>query len=202
MLLGEPDAVAELDQHLVAAELVARPLEVVERRRLRDDVRRQLEEDPAELARLPERLERVEELAEDDRAQLARRPVDAAAVRRPASRRAGRAAAARAAPDGASSGRTPSRASRTRRASGRPSPAPSPRRARGRRSSRPRPSRSAPRTRRAAPCRQPGGYQCSTSASSAHEHVPMRTGAVTPPGHRIAPWIRGRSASSTPASAA
>ena len=78
-LLGEPVAVAELDEHLVAAELVARPLEVVERRRLRDDVRRQLEEDPAELPGPPQRLERAEELAEDDPAQLPRRPVDPAA---------------------------------------------------------------------------------------------------------------------------
>ena len=71
---------AELDQHPVAAELVARPLEVVERRGLPDDVRRQLEEDAAELPGRPQRLERVEELAEDVRAQLARRPVDAAAL--------------------------------------------------------------------------------------------------------------------------
>ncbi len=57
-----------------------RPLEVVERRRLANDVRRELEEDPAELPALAQRLERVEELAEDDRPLLARRPVDAPAL--------------------------------------------------------------------------------------------------------------------------
>ena len=178
--LLEPRRVPELDQHPVVAELVGRPLEVVERRRLPDDVRRHLEEDPAELARRAQRLERVEERAEH-RARAARAAAGRRGRgRRPACPRAGRAAPARAAPDAASSGRTPSRASRTRAACARPSPAPSSRRARGSRSSRPRPSRSAPRTRRAARAAgSPFGYQCSISASSAHEHVPMRTGVVT-----------------------
>jgi hypothetical protein len=72
--------VPELDEHLVLAELLARPPEVVERRVLVDDVGRQLEEDPAELAGLAQRLERAEELAEDHGSELARRPVDAAAL--------------------------------------------------------------------------------------------------------------------------
>ena len=80
VLVVEPRAVAELDQHLVGAELVARPLEVLERRLLEDDVRRQLEEDAAELPRAAQRLERVEEAAEHLAAKLARRPVDAAAL--------------------------------------------------------------------------------------------------------------------------
>ena len=80
VLVVEPRAVAELDEHLVAGELLARPLEVVERRVLVDDVRRQLHEDPAELALAPQRLERLEEEPEDLAAQLARRPVDAAAL--------------------------------------------------------------------------------------------------------------------------
>ena len=80
VLVVEPRAVTELDEHLVAAELRARPLEIVERRLLEDDVRRELEEDPAELARAPQRLERLEEAPEDLAAQLARRPVDAAAL--------------------------------------------------------------------------------------------------------------------------
>ena len=61
VLVVEPRAVPELDEHLVAAELLPRPREVVERGLLVDDVLRQLEEDPAELARAPQRLERLEE---------------------------------------------------------------------------------------------------------------------------------------------
>src|SRR5207248_7466025 len=80
VLVVEPRAVPELDEHLVIADLLARPLEVVERRLLVDDVRRQLEEDPAQLARGAERLERLEEAAEDLAAELARRAVDAAAL--------------------------------------------------------------------------------------------------------------------------
>ena len=66
----------ELDQHLVAAELLLGPLEVLERRGLEDDVGRQLHQDPAELARLPQRLERLVEAPEDLGPELARRPVD------------------------------------------------------------------------------------------------------------------------------
>src|SRR5205814_8302175 len=73
----EPRPVTRLDEHRVGAELVARPLEVVERRLLPDDVRRELEQDAPELARLTEWLERSEELAKDLAAQLARWPVDA-----------------------------------------------------------------------------------------------------------------------------
>src|SRR3954469_14555061 len=71
---------AELDEHLVAAELLARPLEILERAVLEDDVRRQLEEDASELALAAERLEHLEEAAEHLAAELARRPVDAAAL--------------------------------------------------------------------------------------------------------------------------
>ena len=90
MLVVEPARVPELDHQLVTGELLLRPLEVLERARLRDDVRRQLEEDAAELARRAQRLERVAEAAEDLGAELARRPVDAAAlVDGAASRRSG-----------------------------------------------------------------------------------------------------------------
>ena len=70
----------ELDQHLVAAELLLRPLEVLERGGLEDDVRRELHQDPAELAVPPQRLERLVEAAEDLGPELARRAVDAAAL--------------------------------------------------------------------------------------------------------------------------
>ena len=79
VLVVEPARVPELDQHLVAAELLLRPLEVLERRGLEDDVGRQLHQDPAELARLAQRLQRLVEAAEDLGPELARRPVDAAA---------------------------------------------------------------------------------------------------------------------------
>ena len=79
VLVVEPARVPELDQHLVAAELLLRPLEVLERRGLEDDVRRQLHQDPAELARLAQRLQRLVEAAEDLGPELPRRPVDAAA---------------------------------------------------------------------------------------------------------------------------
>ncbi len=70
---------AELDEHLVVSELVPRPLEIFERAVLVDDVGRELEEDAAELARRPQRLERREEAPEHLAAQLAGRPVDPAA---------------------------------------------------------------------------------------------------------------------------
>ena len=53
-----------LDQHCVVAQEVARPLEIVERRRLPDDIRRQLEQDPAELVRLARRRQALPEVAE------------------------------------------------------------------------------------------------------------------------------------------
>jgi hypothetical protein len=71
--------VPELDQHLVAAQLLLRPLEVFERGGLEDDVRRELHQDPAELVVQPQRLERVMEAAEDFGPKLARRTVDPAA---------------------------------------------------------------------------------------------------------------------------
>ena len=80
VLLVEPAAVAELDQELVPGQLLLRPLDVLERDRLVDDVGRELEQDPAELARRSQGLERGGEAAEDLRAQLAWRPVDPAAI--------------------------------------------------------------------------------------------------------------------------
>jgi hypothetical protein len=79
-VLRVPRPVARLEQERVAADLVARPVQVVERRRLPDDVRRHLEEDAAELARVAERRQRVEEFAEDGAARVTRRTVDASAV--------------------------------------------------------------------------------------------------------------------------
>ena len=73
-------AVPELDEHLVPAELLARPREVVEGGLLRDDVGRELEEEPAQLAGRAQRLERLEEAAEDLGAKLSRRAVDPAAL--------------------------------------------------------------------------------------------------------------------------
>src|SRR5581483_7435013 len=54
--------------------------EVLERPLLEDDIRRELEEDAAELSRAAQRLERLEEATEHLAAQLARRAVDAAAL--------------------------------------------------------------------------------------------------------------------------
>ena len=178
-VLRVPGTVTRLEQEVVVADLLACPLEVVERRRLPDDVRRHLEEEAAELPRVAERCERVEELAEDLGARLARGPVDAPTLHRPAAPPGGRAEPGRASPDAASSVRTPSRASRNRRACARPSPAPSAASARGRTSSRPRRSRSAPHTPGVPSASAPGGYQCFESASSAHEHVPILIGAAT-----------------------
>jgi hypothetical protein len=75
--------VPELDEHLVVPDLLARPREVVVRRVLRDDVRRELEEEPAELARGPQRLERLEEPPKDLGPELARRPGAASSRRKP-----------------------------------------------------------------------------------------------------------------------
>src|SRR4029078_10207603 len=79
VLVVEPARVPELDQHLVAPELLLGPLQVLERRRLEDDVGRQLHQDPAELARLPQRRERLVAAAADLGPELARGPVDSAA---------------------------------------------------------------------------------------------------------------------------
>ena len=57
-----------------------RPLEVVERRRLPDDVRRELEEDPAQLPASRSGSSASRNSRKTRRAQLARRPVDAAAL--------------------------------------------------------------------------------------------------------------------------
>ena len=75
-----PASVTELDEHLVVLDLLARPGEVVERGLLGDDVRRELEEEPAELPGRAQRLERCSEPAEDLGAKLARGPVDPAAI--------------------------------------------------------------------------------------------------------------------------
>ena len=80
VLVVQPGAMPELDEHLVVADLLTRPLEVLERVLLVHDVLRQLEENAAELARRPQRLERLEESPEDLSAQLPRRAVDATAV--------------------------------------------------------------------------------------------------------------------------
>jgi hypothetical protein len=78
VVVVEPGRVAELDAHLVACELFLRPLEVLERAILEDDVRGQLEQDPAQLPGAAQRLERLVEAPEDLGSKLARRPVDAA----------------------------------------------------------------------------------------------------------------------------
>jgi hypothetical protein len=79
VLVVHPARVPELDQHLVSAQLLLGPLEVLQRRGLEDDVGRQLHQDPTELARLPQRLERLVEAAEDLGTELTRRPVDTSA---------------------------------------------------------------------------------------------------------------------------
>ena len=77
-LLVVPACVPELDEHLVVAELLARPPDVVERALLPDDVRGELEQDPAQLSLRPERAECRQEALEHLAAELAGRPVDAA----------------------------------------------------------------------------------------------------------------------------
>ena len=79
VLLVEPARVAELDEHLVATELFLRPLQVLERLRPVDDVRRKLHQDPAELPGRAQRLEGLVEALEDLGAVFARRPLDPAA---------------------------------------------------------------------------------------------------------------------------
>ena len=62
--------VPELDERLVAVELLHRPGEIVERERLVDDVGAGLEQNAAELAALTQRLQRSVEAAKDLCAQL------------------------------------------------------------------------------------------------------------------------------------
>ena len=71
VLLVEPAPVAELDQHLVAAKLLLRPLEVGEGGGLADDVGGKLEQDPPELSGGTKRLERAVEAGEDLASKLA-----------------------------------------------------------------------------------------------------------------------------------
>src|SRR4029077_2084179 len=77
VLAVEPARMPELDEQLVVAELLARPLEIVERTVLVDDVRRELKQDPSELPRRSPRVERSKEPTEDLTAKLPRRPLDA-----------------------------------------------------------------------------------------------------------------------------
>jgi hypothetical protein len=76
VLVVEPASVPELDEQVDIRKLLARPLEVLERAVAIDHVRRQLEQDTAELARLAERRDRREEAAEDLAAHLPRHPLD------------------------------------------------------------------------------------------------------------------------------
>ena len=80
VLVLVPAPVPELDEHLVVLDLLARPGEVVEGGFLRDDVRRELEQETAELPSRAKRLERRPEPPEDLGAKLTRRPVDPAAI--------------------------------------------------------------------------------------------------------------------------
>src|SRR6185437_9168517 len=80
VLVVEPARMPELDEQLVVAKLLPRPLEIVERTVLVDDVRRELKQDPSEFPCRSQRLERSEEPAEDLAAKLPRRPLDAPAL--------------------------------------------------------------------------------------------------------------------------
>ena len=80
VLLLEPAPVAELDLGVVAVELLAHPLEVLERPRLHHDVRGHLEQDRPELAGLAQRLDHLAEQLEDDRARVPGHALDAAAL--------------------------------------------------------------------------------------------------------------------------
>ena len=79
VLLVEPAAVTKLDQDLVPGELGLRPFDVLERGGLVDDVRRELQQDAAELPALAQRLDGAGEPAEHLGAELAWRAVDTAA---------------------------------------------------------------------------------------------------------------------------
>src|SRR5207247_1655248 len=76
MILVEPARVPELHEHLVVSDLLARPLQVLERAVLVDHIRGKLEEDPAELATGAQRLECDEESSKDLTAKLPGRPLD------------------------------------------------------------------------------------------------------------------------------
>src|SRR5437870_1165217 len=80
VLVLEPARVPELDQHLVVPELLAGPAQIVERAILVDHVRRELEQDAAQLPRRPQWLERFEETAKHLPAKLPRRPLDPATL--------------------------------------------------------------------------------------------------------------------------
>src|SRR5439155_23430521 len=80
LLVLVPAPVPELDEHLVVADLLAGPGEIVVRGLLGHDVRRELEQDAAELSGDAQRLERSEETAEDLAAELARGAVDPATL--------------------------------------------------------------------------------------------------------------------------
>src|SRR5207249_5821395 len=78
MLVVEPAQMPELNEHVVFADLLPRPFQVLQRAIFVHDIGGKLEEDPAELSRRAKRLERLEEAPEDLPSELARRPVDAA----------------------------------------------------------------------------------------------------------------------------
>src|SRR5207249_8690984 len=70
MLVVQPACVSELDEHLVVPDLLASPAEIVERAILVNDVGRELEQDPAQLSRRPQRLECSEKSAKHPAAKL------------------------------------------------------------------------------------------------------------------------------------
>ena len=80
ILLVQPASVPKLDERPVAAELLDRPAQVVEREILVDDVRGELEEDASELACGSKRFESAVEAGEHLGAKLARGPMDAASL--------------------------------------------------------------------------------------------------------------------------
>jgi putative transcriptional regulator len=79
LLVIEPAAVAELNEQFVVGQLRAQPLQILPRLRLRHDVRRELDQDSAELAGLVRRLERLAEEANELAAHLPRHALDAVA---------------------------------------------------------------------------------------------------------------------------
>src|SRR4029079_8682119 len=80
VVVVEPARMPELDEQLVVPDLLARPLEIVERTILVDDVRWELKQDPSELPCRSQRLERSKEPAEDLSAKLPRWALDAPAL--------------------------------------------------------------------------------------------------------------------------
>src|SRR5829696_2451851 len=75
VVLVEPAAVAELDEHVMSLESLAGPFEVRQRGITVNDVRRELEQDPTELAGRTQGFEPGEEPLEHLGAKLPRRPV-------------------------------------------------------------------------------------------------------------------------------